>query len=71
MPRYLIVKRRGGVQTTSTAHEMIAGEPGVTVLDHHNPDMVLAEVSEDTVERLRQKLGSDFSVEQEVRRALH
>ena len=62
--------KRSDRGSAPTAADAVAGEPGVTVVNAADPQAVTIEASEETAQRLRDKLGSTHFVEPEIRRSL-
>jgi hypothetical protein len=70
MPRYLVTTRRAERDSTNSARDAVAAEPGIKLLNSNDPQMVTIEASEDAAERLRTKLEGTHFVEPEIRRSL-
>lgn len=71
MPRYLVTTRRTERDSAMSARDAVAAEPGITLVDSNDPEMVTIEASEDVASRLRDKLHQTHFVEPEIRRSLH
>jgi hypothetical protein len=72
MPRYLVTTRRSVRQTGDVPSALAAtrGEPGVTIVNSANPEMVTIDTTSDVAERLSRKLAGTHFVEPEIRRGL-
>ena len=71
MGRYFVTTRRSERGSAPTAADAVADEPGVKVVNATDPHSVTIEATEDTAERLRNKLAETHFVEPEIRRSLH
>ena len=70
MARYLVTTRRAEHGSVKSARDAAAEEPGVTLVNGDNPNMVTIDASEDAANRLREKLQGTHFVEPEIRRSL-
>jgi hypothetical protein len=70
MPRYLVTTLRSERGSAVPARDAVAAEPGVDVLEEHDPDMVTIEASERAARDLQAKLKDTHCVEPEFRRGL-
>jgi hypothetical protein len=68
MPRFLVTTCRTPAAPPQSALEAVNSEPGVTLLNSSNPQMVTIEASESAADRLRDKLKGTHFVEPEIRR---
>lgn len=71
MARYLVTTRRSERGSTLSAQDAVKTEPGITLLNASDPQLVTIEATEDAAERLRAKLSGTHFVEPEIRRSLH
>ncbi len=71
MVRYLVTTRRTKVGSTQSALDAVAAEPGITLVNSNDPEMVTIEASEDAARGLRDKLHDTHFVEPQSRRSLH
>jgi hypothetical protein len=65
-----VTTRRASLGSAPTAVDVVAEEPGVKIMNSSNPQLVTIEASEETAERLRDKLRETHFVEPEIRRSL-
>ena len=72
MPRFVVATRRevNADDQVQSAHEIVSSEPGVTVLSSSDPHVVTIETSQETADKLRDKLVKTHFVEPEVKRGL-
>jgi hypothetical protein len=70
MPRFLITTRRDKRESAKPAPEAVKDFADVTIAQIHSPEMVTVDASEAAIERLRQKIGSTYHVESEIKRGL-
>ncbi len=70
MAVYLVTTRRAERGSVPSARDAVAAEPGVTLLNSDNPEMVTIEASDDAANRLQAKLRDTHFVEPEIRRSL-
>lgn len=71
MVRYLVTTRRTERGAAVSARDAVAAEPGITLINGDDPQMVTVEATEDAASRLRAKLRDTHFVEPELRRSAH
>jgi len=71
MPRYLVTTRRTERDSAMSARDAVAAEPGITLVNSNDPEMVTIEASEDVASQLRDKLHKTHFIEPEIRRSIH
>lgn len=70
MARYLVTTRRIKRGSALSARDALVAEPGVTLVNSDDPQMVTIDATEDVANRLRDKLHETHFVEPEIRRSL-
>jgi len=70
MARNLVTTRRAERGSATSAHDAVANQPGVALVNSNDPEMVTIEASEDAASRLKEKLKDTHFVEPEIRRGL-
>jgi len=71
MPRYLITTRRDQRENAKPAADAVKGFAGVSIRQIHSPEMVTVDANEASADQLKDKLGSIYHVEPEIRRGLN
>lgn len=70
MARYIVTTRRNLRGSVPSAHDAVAADPRIKVVNSHDPQMVTVEANEDLADELRAKLKDTHFVEPEIRRGL-
>ena len=70
MGRYLVTTHREQSGVVESALQAVENEPGITIVNAENPQMVTIDATEDAASRLRDKLQNTYLVEPEIRRSL-
>jgi hypothetical protein len=68
--RYLVTTHREQSGVVESALQAVENEPGITIVNAENPQMVTIDATEDAASRLRDKLQNTYLVEPEIRRSL-
>jgi hypothetical protein len=70
MARYIITTRRNLRGSVPSAHDVVAADPRVKILNSNDPQMVTVEANEEAADELQAKLKETHFVEPEIRRGL-
>lgn len=70
MPRYIVTTRRDQRGKAISASDAVKAEPGITLVNESNSDMVTIEAPEKVAEQLQAKLRDTCYVEPEIHRSL-
>jgi hypothetical protein len=71
MPRYLVTTHRDVRDSAESALGAVTGQPGITIVNAHDPHMVTIEASDEAARQLQSNLKDTHFVELEIHRGLH